>query len=756
MEPFTIHCATCGSRIRVRNAALLGQLVNCPKCQAMVHVAPQEALPPNGSSGAAGQPRIEVGRAGKGADGGASDYTGAGQPRIEVGGTGAYVDSTALTHDGLAVDEYRLAPEEPLQTPPVQRGSLNTPDARQADSLAAQAWVGTDQSLLDQEPAHLPSAEWTSPSTTKKRQMLLVGFLGLAGIAVAVFLFFAFLQWHGRSVHEPENGVVELAAGGDPVDPIGAAGQQVALENPAAGDSSLESEPAADGKGREADETSTDEITSDSIPIKAVVPQVAADANGSVEATGGEGGTVDSAPLGQTTVDSGSADSRSTAEDKAHPDVDGEKGGEPEPMTMELPKRLEAFGPMLDYAIQPQFNDGVELLSEAPVTAEDLGLTTGQASAELPPVDLEKQAQVTLPALIIAPLPLSQFISVWSNVSGIPTVVNADSLAAAGIDRNQTLALSLVKSVPIGQLADRLGESLGIETISHDKGFLELAAPSETIEAHLPATFDVRGLVDDGPAEQWLKDTLLALFPEQTIEWRIEQGKLTRPQVDALVWFSVVRLLDGWRVAAGLASALPEYEPALLASELVPPSEVAGLDHVLKVIQAESRPISQSLPRLCRAAGMHAWLDWPHLASLGVGPQTMALVVTSERPLRRALADYVSEFPMVVAVLDRQSLWLTSNAAYRASPRHYVIPSAGDDAEQWSSRLRPLTPAAVAMEGGASEGVASEGVASEGVASEGVASEGVASEGVGSVVVIATPDGRFMLVRCCPMTVSFP
>ena len=38
MEPFSIQCETCGTRLKVRDASLIGQLQICPKCQSIVHI----------------------------------------------------------------------------------------------------------------------------------------------------------------------------------------------------------------------------------------------------------------------------------------------------------------------------------------------------------------------------------------------------------------------------------------------------------------------------------------------------------------------------------------------------------------------------------------------------------------------------------------------------------------------------------------------------------------------------------------------
>ena len=40
MEPFTIHCDTCAARLKVRHAAMINQVLACPKCGSMVRVVP--------------------------------------------------------------------------------------------------------------------------------------------------------------------------------------------------------------------------------------------------------------------------------------------------------------------------------------------------------------------------------------------------------------------------------------------------------------------------------------------------------------------------------------------------------------------------------------------------------------------------------------------------------------------------------------------------------------------------------------------
>ena len=51
VKPFTISCTTCQTRLKVRNEQAVGQLLSCPKCGSMVHVAPAAiaGLSPDGA-----------------------------------------------------------------------------------------------------------------------------------------------------------------------------------------------------------------------------------------------------------------------------------------------------------------------------------------------------------------------------------------------------------------------------------------------------------------------------------------------------------------------------------------------------------------------------------------------------------------------------------------------------------------------------------------------------------------------------------
>lgn len=652
----------------------------------------------------------------------------AGQNRVEVPGRRTSpVDSAAVTKEGLATnvgglwaspnlpshtigntfqnaleetdDEYRLADSDK------ETGTLAPPPVQSPEPLA--------QSWQPQSEPHIPSAQWTSASSNRTRQYLLVGFLGLSGIALAALLFVGFLRWYAADVAKQTVAVT----------PQPLPEQENSIGSPVEG--SLENSPA---ESQQASSESPNEL----VPILGV--------NGNSNLTIDANPTTD---LPATKLDSG-ASSGPTTSDSPTPETPSEAASvnetpandtttaaPPIDSNLQLPKQLAPFAPMLSFEIQPQLPDAIEILSEAPITAEDLGLTSAVGVAEIPVVDLAKQVQIPISALVVPALPISHFVSLWSNLSGIPTVVDLDSLEAAAIDRNQKLELELVQSATVGSILPRLGQSLGLQAVPQEDRYLQLRAPTELIEQKLPAVVSLSGLLVDEAGEQWLTQALGELLPDQSVQWTIIDHSLQRPvladgsPIDPLVWFSTVKLIEGWRLATGQPSTLIGYPAAQLSSAFRDSAEVKGLVKVLTHITPQSQPVSQVLPQICQEAGLHAWIDWANLGAVGLGPQTTAVFVTSARPLQRVLADYASEFSFVVAVLDADSLIITTNQAYRSTPQLYVIPAEGRTADEWKSLLRPYTPAA---------------------------SGGV---GVGSLVVVATPDEKYMLVRCCRPVVSF-
>lgn len=672
-----IQCSECQSRIRVKNPNLIGRVVSCPKCEAKLTVVPPQQI------------------------------------RVETA-TGFSADSTAMTKDGIApemipslqqpeaegdnADEYRLAEAE-------------APEFQDVDSILASHTESVQNQEWQDDGPLLPSDEWTSAESTKNRQYLLIAVLGITGIVFAVIAFFAFLNWFGK----PD---VEVA--GDP----SSTGQSVA-SNPETVPPSTEANANANA---DADVAETDLGDENLTPTDSGTESTETGADSSAEnllpPAGDSSDREFSAEPDQGLVETGSSDegtfepndpfANSESEDMSADDVqEGEDSLLPNPW-------LQQFAPMLDWQVTPTIDDLGGPPGPAPITAEDMGIKSVAGREPLPAVDLVQKSQVLIPGLIMGDSNLSQAIQMFTQVSGIPTTVNLDSLKAAKIDTSSGYAFGKFQAASVGQVVQQVGAGSGFALTPKQNEFLELRATNEGLRDTLPTAMKVDDLVASDEDREWLLRTLAKLFSKPTDAWRIEGGELSAlpGQVDSLAWFEAIRMLEGIRTVQRKESKVEAYADGSIQNRFVLQDDVKALEKVVRQVSLQARPIGQSMSRLSEPEGVQLWIDWPNLASIGVGPSTSGIVVTNDRPLGSILKNYAENFSFVVAIESETDLWITSPLAYRRQGRVYVLPSRGRTAEQWRDQLGfDLTP--------------------------------LNEDGVGELIAVLTPDKSTVIVKCC-------
>ncbi|QDV23013.1 hypothetical protein [Aureliella helgolandensis] len=700
MEPFTIQCTTCQSRIRVRSASMVGQVVNCPKCQSMLMIVAPDAIDQ-------------------------SD-----QP-------GHQVDSMAMTKETLpdrvvdsgemtrgVDDEYRLAALEDAELPAGPSdltkdatGSLRSGAGSDAPPVHGEA--GRD-SAWESKEALVPTEEWTSPQSAKSRLYLMIGFLGVGGILLAAIGFFAFLNWYTK----PSGGdavaggskppAADLSApvdGGNPTAPSGLDVDSPSADStpPDSADSVDESDvPEAPGRGDQVSAAESDGA------VVGVPPEQSAEASTDV-------------PPAQTTElpSSDTPDSDMPANALPAEATDGANSENDASSTESLPKQLRDFAPFLDFSIQPTLPDEGVVPSAPPVTAEDLGLKPELTYEPIPPIDYQAHSQTLLPGVILGDPratkkpQLWQIVNLWTQISGVPTVIDLASLAASNIDRNQSVTVPPQKQATIRQVAETLAQRIGTVPHSRENRYLELQAPPEAMAELLPPKLPIGDLVAESQ-HPWLIETLGVLFPVAGEAWSIQNNELSfdSQQVSLEQWFAVVQWLETWRSVRGLPTAVPEFNHRdQIVTHFVNPASLPKLSATSTVVTPQTRPVGQVLTRVCAELEIACWIDWANVGSVGVGPQASVSVVTHGRTLPRILANIQEQFPVAVACLDEQSLWITSPAAYREQTQLYVIPSAGRTPDQWQLQLRELTPAD--------------------------------AQGIGAIQIVPSWDNEFLFVRCC-------
>jgi hypothetical protein len=151
-QPFSVTCVTCGSRLRVGRQELIGSIVACPKCQAMVQLTRQSTDPTGGSPIALGS-----------------------KP----------VDSGALTEDSISQPALPTAQTE--RSP--QSGFSEPPPVFSVD---APSLTPTSDAAPDQGPT--PPPNWHSQKTAQSRRIALAVVVALASLVSVALLLSVFLR----------------------------------------------------------------------------------------------------------------------------------------------------------------------------------------------------------------------------------------------------------------------------------------------------------------------------------------------------------------------------------------------------------------------------------------------------------------------------------------------------------------------------------------------------------------------------------
>lgn len=137
MELFSVICTTCQSKLKVRDTAVIGQILACPKCQGMVLVQPPAGWTPDSVSSA-------------------TPVATTAQPTVPQPQT-----SKPISHSSSTFDDAAALLDQP-------KGAAIAPP------------------VAEVAPALVPPGEWVSPQTQAMRRWLLFG--GVASIGAVALI----------------------------------------------------------------------------------------------------------------------------------------------------------------------------------------------------------------------------------------------------------------------------------------------------------------------------------------------------------------------------------------------------------------------------------------------------------------------------------------------------------------------------------------------------------------------------------------
>lgn len=722
MEPFRLVCPQCSSKVIVRHAQMIGQTLPCPKCRGPIQVeAPAQPPPPLEAKPSESlketttplRSNVRPSTINSGA------ITKVDPADWDLGNLEAGLGEPSAGAPGNASELPDFSEVEALPIPSLNSPTPSATATTTATSTASQA-AGRDAATTATGPVNASSVGGAPPipgavpgvtpgklrqqQAQSRRQLILLGTVGMTGCLLAVLAFLAFLQSFGK----------------------GTTKSPVAQKNPVESDGNP-GKPE-DGKAPDADVPNGPPGLN-----QGALVQPSTEAEGTAEKTTGDVAETPSAQELQAnaladdenkSAPDGSVPNATVPPASANPVADG--GLFPGGLTLGPDGNNVGAGPTadadtkapVDEALPSVFREFEQMFNRSSqANWDDVGRSNRSIDSELSienaevllkdeifpdPIAVprwEERSERTLASVKTRPMNLIQAVHWLNKTGGLGISLDWFQLNLSGFDWERTVSFE-GENRTLGSILEQLANEYGLETTSYSEGFVHLRPKAEGLRSQLR----IDGSTPSGPLSTGLPDGQAAAIVELIANlWGVNGCQVEK---DQLVWsaeteaFSqaqVLSTLQSIREVRAGRSIQPESssDPFDFAR---PAAWAACSDRVQRPIGAEvvafeERPAIDILTRAAEATGARLLIDWPATWSHGMHPGRLAVSVLRHRTLEQIAQRYLVDYSLEFVPMDSRSIMLTTDVERRSTLRVIALRTdRGLSLQDLKQALRQLVP----------------------------------------------------------------
>ncbi|MFN0020855.1 MAG: hypothetical protein ACKVP0_21555 [Pirellulaceae bacterium] len=674
MEPFSITCTTCKSRLKVKSEAAIGHLLKCPKCGGMVMVKLPEEPKPGDSASLRAETAPSIQKPIRPAD--AQDTLGEdqdfedveallaagapkGMPPSAKSSTPAKTPATSTAAPaktpaaGPAKTAVRDRPSRFAEGEPavgVVHGTSNGSGASGINGKTAAANGTAVKEPVQKEPAPpvpgsealpLPSSHWSSQRPWKSWLFLAVSILLGMGLAFGVVAFT--LNFFGETPEVAVNPDQNPGGENKPVETVPAAGIP--------GTESGTTNPAEPAKGP----TETTKL-----PAVEKEPAKPAEEKGKTEKTRPASPPSEDDPLGLNKKPPEEPKPASTLPaNDPFSRFENILGSSRDPTAPAVAP--EADGPALPKPAEPP--------AEGPVKP-----TLPRPAARL--ISIPTRMNDPIPGLKISAdeVSLADFLQTMQDFSTIPITLEPDNLCVFKQTAVTPVPAFEGENLKFGALLTSVLTPLGLEAVVEDDQLIvrkpELTRDKMTKELKLrQREYDVRKLThEDEKQATELAERVMALIEPGT--WgddddetacALTPGKTTfvvRHRLSAHVQF--LMLLEKLRVARGLTPLSEGYDADTFRLATRTEKAAARLAAPIKLTFNLPTPLVKVCQALSKEGKMRILIDWRSIAPSGWNPDAEVKLKVDGKPLSEALTALLEPMDLAYRVVDGKTIQIVS------------------------------------------------------------------------------------------------
>lgn len=651
MELFAIQCTTCQSRLKVRNATIIGDIVACPKCGSMVLVeapegwsdeqaAPEPVMAANENEAAPPSPAAtKTKRKQKGnsqpktngakkpskppVDSSRFESTPPPKPSSFTAGPPAGADAD-FDPSGDTVDGSR---------PNINRQDLQpTPSANESAPPA-----------LPQNDAAKP--QWNPTGNSPVKQIALAVGAGVLGLALAVGMFVVLLRGFSSSPPNP------VALGDDSTE------------------ATTDNDPNADASVLPSADASDPPVE----PADSVAPVDAP------ETTDGDNPPVTSDD-GEEVVDP------PTADDGGDPPVEPADGEEPVDPPTDPPEDETPFGDgsedaaePVDPTVDPLLNRFADLIDASPTKDTDVeepatedpeaidSIEDEVRMARPPTITIKAKERLADPiaAIEFPAAPLLEFVHFMADYSNTPITIDPYALVESRASLDSALSVDL-RNATVADVVNAAFEPYDMHIVAREKdALLTLRSPADKFTKK---TFPINDLAP-APAD---KTKLLAMITDlvEPGSWQAGGGKgeirlvddslLVQNRPDLQV--RTLLLLEKLRVARKLEPQ-SRYAPESLNSTPRTQQIEKLFAKPLTINFGYGERLTKVLQRIHAETGLWVLVDWESVSSEGWNHLAEVEFIAQDEPVGDALFRLATNMDVAVRIINQSTVQLVSQKA---------------------------------------------------------------------------------------------
>ncbi|WP_145343138.1 hypothetical protein [Rosistilla ulvae] len=612
MDPFFITCTTCSSRLKVRDESMIGQILACPNCQAMVMVAPPT------------EDQLTIGRQHD-------------------------IDSQAITSETI---------HEELES----EGTFPQAGPTDADESPADL-----SSPSDSQPSGsfgtMPPGDWKPSSYQGYRQIGMIALVSLIAIVSSVAIFGLFIQ---QSLTK-EKEIAEVVDGSP--DEVEASGQEV----PGDGDSNAVEDPDADDPPPAADSEIADSAMSASDPPEdESSPTDPVPATDPAPAVQDAAGAVDPLTEVPEPVDGdGTPPPANSGPERIFADA-GQPADQPEAAAMEeLPESLQMFSSIFGQGLDLQQPDAKpQPTAFKPIRFEPPPELSGRYPTPQPAVDAQQRLQQSL-GLNLQATTLYASVDTISQITSVPITFDIESLDSAGIELGTPVSGRYLNTTAGEAIRDVLAKA-GCTLQQSAPGQMVVRASEPRISAFIEPALIITDLGEPTPVIALA--TQLAHLPDDPAELAVDPAS-DRVQVTGspqAAW-RVALALDALRISRDLPPKLPASHSGRWLVD-GRPEELPRPDPGPIVLEGDlPRTVEHWLSQVAQTQNARVLIDWPSAWQYGLTPEFTLLPWPNHDSLASLEQELLAPFGLTIRDLGDGNWLVTSLHALAMSARTVVF-----------------------------------------------------------------------------------